>query len=434
MTVGMDLDHQWGFGNEHSTEAVVGALPIGQNSPQQVPLGLYAEQWSTTAFTTPRSENRRTWVYRVRPSAVHGQFRRLDSTNGLLHTGPINAPLEPNRMRWDPLPIPIEPTDFVDGLITMGANGDARMHAGMGVHLYAANESMTRVFSNTDGEMLIVAQQGSLLLETELGRLIVGPGEIAVIPRAQRFRVVLPDGTARGFVCENYGRGFTLPELGPIGSNGLANARDFRYPVAWFDAANLDSPTTLVQKFGGALWASELDHSPLDVVAWHGSSAPYAYDLALFNTMNTVSYDHPDPSIFTVLTSPSEIVGTANADFVIFPARWMVAEHTFRPPWFHRNVMSEFVALVTGVYDGKMTGFAPGGSSLHNSMAGHGPDGAKYDQAVAEELVPHRLDNTLTFMFETRWPLVPTSFAASGPLRQSNYDAAWDALPRRFEP
>ncbi len=427
------LNHVWGFGNEHASESVVGALPVGQNSPQVAPLGLYAEQLSATAFTAPRSENRRTWVYRVRPSAAHGRYHQLTSASQVA-AAPIAEALEPNRLRWNPLPLPPIPTDFVDGLITMGANGDVRTHAGMAVHLYAATASMDRVFANSDGELLIVPQEGALHLDTELGRLHVQPGEIAVIPRAMRFRVGLPDGTARGYVCENYGRLFMLPELGPIGSNGLVNARDVRSPVAWFDDANLDRPTTLVNKIDGALWHTDLDHSPLDVVAWHGSNVPYAYDLARFNTINTVSFDHPDPSIFTVLTSPSEVVGTANVDFVIFPPRWMVAEHTFRPPWFHRNVMSEFMGLVHGTYDAKAEGFLPGGSSLHNSFTAHGPDAATFDKASTADLQPQRIESTLAFMFESRCPIVPTRFAATGPLRQTDYDDAWNGLQRRFNP
>ncbi len=422
----------WGFGNEHASEAVKDTLPIGQNSPQQVALGLYAEQLSATAFTAPRHENRRTWVYRVRPSASHGRFALLDSRTDLA-AAPIDGLLEPNRLRWNPLPMPDAPTDFVEGLVTVAGNGDVRAHSGIAVHLYAANRSMERAFSNSDGELLIVPQEGSLEIRTELGRLIVKPGEIAVVPRGFRFSVLIGE-VARGYVCENYGRLFTLPELGPIGANGLANARDVRSPVAWFDDQHLDDPSELVTKIDGRLWTTTLAHSPFDVVAWHGNNVPYAYDLARFNTMNTVSYDHADPSIFTVLTSPSEVPGTANCDFVIFPPRWTVAEHTFRPPWFHRNVMSEFMGLIHGVYDAKADGFTPGGSSLHNSFTAHGPDAATFDAASAAALDPKKIDNTLAFMFESRLPLVPTHWATTTPLRQNDYDDAWATLRRQFPP
>jgi homogentisate 1,2-dioxygenase len=417
-----------GFGNEFATEAVPGALPQGQNSPQRVPFDLYAEQLSGSPFTAPRGEIRRTWTYRLRPTASHRPYRRRD--DGLWRSGPFNE-LEtpPNRLRWDPLALPEAPMDFVDGLVTMAGCGDPALTAGVAVHIYRANRSMLhRVFYDADGEMLLVPQVGRLRLVSELGALALAPGEIAIIPRGIRFRVELLDGSARGYVCENYGAVFRLPELGPLGSNGLANPRDFLTPIARFEDA--DKPVEVVQKFMGHLWATELDHSPLDVVAWHGNLAPYKYDLARFNVMGTVSFDHPDPSIFTVLTSPSEIRGTANVDFVIFPPRWMVAEHTFRPPWFHRNVMNEFLGLVQGVYDAKAGGFLPGGASLHNCMAGHGPDVASYEKAASAGLAPQKIENTLAVMFETRWVLRPTRFALETPALQKDYDACWQGFPK----
>lgn len=418
-----------GFGNHHATEAVPGALPVGQNSPQHVPYGLYAEQLSGTAFTAPRVENRRSWLYRLRPSASHQPYAPYAGA-GRLRSGPFDeVPPSPNRLRWDPLPLPDTPTDFVDGLVTYGGNGDPATGAGIGIHLYVANRSMEgRVFYTADGELLIVPQQGRLTLRTEMGVLDLRPGKIGVVPRGVRFRAELPDGAARGYALENYGALFRLPELGPIGSNGLANPRDFVAPAAWFE--DIDAPTEVVQKFQGQLWTTRLDHSPLDVVAWHGNLAPYKYDLARFNTINTVSFDHPDPSIFTVLTSPSDTPGTANCDFVIFPERWMVAEHSFRPPWFHRNVMSEFMGLIHGAYDAKAGGFAPGGASLHNCMSGHGPDLASYETAVAADLKPHKIQNTLAFMFESRWVIRPTRFAMDTPLRQNDYDACWANFPK----
>jgi len=419
-----------GFGNEFATEAVAGALPEGRNSPQRVPLGLYAEQISGTPFTAPRGELRRSWLYRIRPTASHPLYRRRD--DGLLRSGPFDeVETPPNRLRWDPLPLPEKPVDFVDGLVTMGGNGDPASSAGMAIHAYLANRSMAdRVFYDADGELLIVPQQGRLRLPTELGVLTVAPGEVAVVPRGLRFRVELLDGVAQGYVCENHGAVLRLPELGPIGSNGLANPRDFLAPVAWFEDA--ERPVEVVQKFMGHLWATELDHSPLDVVAWHGNYAPYKYDLARFNAMGTVSFDHPDPSIYTVLTSPSDTRGTANVDFVIFPPRWLVAEDTFRPPWFHRNVMNEFLSLIHGVYDAKAAGFAPGGASLHNCMSGHGPDVASYEKAVAADLKPHKVENVLAFMFETRWVIRPTRFALETPALQKDYDSCWQGFARNF--
>ena len=418
-----------GFGGHLETEAVPGALPVGRNSPQRTPFGLYAEQLSGTAFTAPRAENRRSWLYRLHPSASHAPFQPYSGAS-LLRSGPFTeAPATPNRLRWDPLPMPEAPVDFVDGLVTYGGAGDVGVGAGIGLHLYAATASMQdRAFFSSDGELLIVPQAGRLDLRTEMGRMEVGPLQVAVIPRGVRFAVHLPDGAGRGYVCENYGALFRLPELGPIGANGLANPRDFETPQAGFE--DRDAPVELVQKFQGALWTTTLDHSPLDVVAWHGNLAPYAYDLRRFNTMGTVSFDHPDPSIFTVLTSPSDTPGTANCDFVIFPPRWMVAEDTFRPPWFHRNVMSEFMGLIEGAYDAKAGGFAPGGASLHNQMNGHGPDRAAWEKAVATELAPHKLEATMAFMFESRWVVRPTRWASETPLAQLDYDAVWNDFPK----
>ena len=416
-----------GFGNHFATEAVEGALPVGRNSPQKTPMGLYAEQLSGTAFTAPRSENLRSWLYRLRPSAQHPPYRPFAQNE--VRSGPFDeAAPNPNRLRWDPLPMPSAPTDWVEGLVTYGGNGDADVGTGVGIHLYAANRSMVdRVFYDADGELLIVPQEGVLRFVTEFGLIEASPGHIVLIPRGVRFRVEV-FGPSRGYVCENYASPFRLPDLGPIGSNGLANPRDFETPEAAFE--DVDRPTECIQKYGGRLWTTTFDHSPLDVVAWHGNYAPCRYDTARFNTINTVSYDHPDPSIFTVLTSPSDTPGTANCDFVIFPPRWMVAEATFRPPWFHRNVMSEFMGLIHGAYDAKAGGFAPGGASLHNRMSGHGPDQASYDGAIKAELKPHKIENTMAFMFETRMPIRVTNWAQETPLMQLDYDDCWSGFAK----
>jgi homogentisate 1,2-dioxygenase len=434
------LRYQSGFGNEFASEALPGALPQGQNSPQQVPYGLYAEQLSGTAFTVARGANRRSWLYRIRPALSHRPFRPIDG--GLVRGSPFDeVPAPPDQLRWNPFAIPAEATDFLHGLKTIAGNGDAAAHIGCAVHLYCANRSMReRFFYDADGELLIVPQQGRLRLATELGIVEVAPGEIAVVPRGLRFRVDLPDAQAeggheagaRGYVCENYGAAFRLPDLGPIGANGLASPRDFLVPVAAYE--DREASCELVGKFNGRLWAAPMDHSPLDVVAWHGNYAPYKYDLARFNTINTVSFDHPDPSILTVLTSPSESPGTANVDFVIFPPRWMVAEHTFRPPYFHRNVMNEFMGLLHGQYDAKEEGFLPGGASLHNCMSGHGPDAASFAKASSAALQAERPQNTLAFMFESRYLLRPIRFALEAPELQQDYHECWEGLPKRFDP
>jgi homogentisate 1,2-dioxygenase len=415
-----------GFGNEFASEALPGALPVGQNSPQRPPYGLYAEQFSESPFTVPRREQRRTWLYRIRPSALHGPFRKAEQ--GEL-AGPLAAP-NPNRLRWDPLPYPDHPADFLSALVTMSATAPSEAASGVSVHVYTANRSMERVFFDADGELLILPQEGRLRVLTECGRLDAEPGEVVLIPRGMKFAVKLRDGRARGYVCENHGAPFRLPDLGPIGANGLANPRDFETPVAWFEER--DEPVELVQKFLGTLWTTTLDHSPFDVVAWHGNAVPCKYDLRRFNTINTVSFDHPDPSIFTVLTSPTPVAGMANVDFVIFPPRWMVAEHTFRPPWFHRNVMNECMGLIFGVYDAKAEGFLPGGLSLHARMSAHGPDAPTTERAMAAELAPHKIDHTLAFMFETSEVLRPTVFAMTSPALQKDYDACWNGLRKLF--
>jgi homogentisate 1,2-dioxygenase len=421
----MKLSYQSGFGNTFSTEAVRGALPVGQNSPQRTPRGLYPEVLSGTAFTAPRAENLSSWLYKLRPSAMHPPFRRI--AQGLLRSGPFDeADASPNRLRWDPLPIPSKPTDFVDGLFTVAGSGDPASQSGIAVHVYRANRPMRdRYFYCADGELMFVPQQGAVLLATELGRLEVKPGEIAVVPRGMKFRVEVA-GATRGYLCENYGAHFRLPELGPIGSQGLAQRRDFLAPVAAYE--DKAGRCQLVAKFLGGLWATDLRHSPLDVVAWHGNCAPYKYDLARFMAVNTVTFDHADPSIFTVLTSPSGQAGVANCDFVIFPPRWLVAEHTFRPPWFHRNVMSELMGLVRGVYDGKAEGFLPGGVSIHNCMSGHGPDRPTYDKASSVPLKPHKLEDTLAFMWESRYVFRPTRAALAAKALQKGYEKAWQGF------
>jgi homogentisate 1,2-dioxygenase len=418
-----------GFGSHFATEAVPGALPEGRNSPQRPAFGLYAEQLSGTSFTAPRSENRRSWLYRMRPSAEHPPYRRYEGAR-LFAPGTIDAPLAPNRLRWNPLPIDEgKNLDVIDSLTTMVANRDPQTLEGVAVHLYRASRDMERrFFFDADGELLFIPQEGRLSLRTEMGRIDIAPGEVALVPRGVRFRALLPDGKARGYVAENHGALFRLPELGPIGSNGLANPRDFLTPVAAFE--DQEGEFELVQKYLGSLWTTTLDHSPIDVVAWHGNLAPWKYDLSRFNTVGTVSFDHPDPSIFTILTSPSETPGRANADFVIFPPRWMVAEDTFRPPWFHRNVMSECMGLIHGAYDAKAEGFAPGGLSLHNLMAGHGPDVASWKAASEAELKPHKIEGTMAFMVESCWPFRPTRFAMEADALQRDYDSAWGGFPK----
>lgn len=424
------MQYQCGFGNHLSTEAVPGALPQGQNSPQRAPLGLYAEQLSGAAFTAPRAQNLRSWLYRIRPSTVHGTFRPATVERWVTAPGDGTRP-PPNQLRWDPMPMPTKPTAWPNGVATFAVNGDAANRIGGAVHLYALTQSMeNEYFYDSDGELLFVPQEGTLVLKTEMGPLEVAPGEIGVVPRGVKFQVVLKDKAARGYVNENYGQPFRLPELGPIGANGLASARDFLAPSAAFE--DRAGSFTVWNKFEGVLWSAAWEHAPLDVVAWHGTYFPYKYDLGRFNTIGTISFDHPDPSIFTVLTSPSEQPGTANCDFVVFPPRWMVAEKTFRPPYYHRNVMSEFMGLVKGAYDAKGEGFVPGGGSLHNCMTGHGPDAETYEKASAAELKPHYIADTMAFMFESRLVWRPTAYALETPQLQKDYLSCWKGLKKHF--
>lgn len=429
----MEKNYLSGFGNHFSSEARPHALPLDQNSPQKAPLGLYPEQLSGSAFTAPRATNLFAWLYRIRPSVMHSKFTPLPELTKKTFTEPLHV--DPNQMRWNPLPPLQGPTDFVEGMRTVCGTGSVHEQSGLHAHLYAFNKAMgKRFFMNADGDFLFVVQSGQLQIKTEMGIIDLEPGEIAVVPRGMKFQVnPLKSGeTCTGYVGENFGAPFRLPDLGPIGANGLAHRRHFLTPVAAFE--DIEGDFEIVGKYAGALWKCEMKHSPLDVVAWHGNYVPFKYDLRKFNTINTVSFDHPDPSIFTVLTSPSDTPGTANVDFAIFPPRWMVAEHTFRPPYFHRNCMSEYMGLIYGVYDAKTSGgFVPGGGSLHNFYSAHGPDSDTFAKASEAPLQPHKLENTLAFMFESRKPYKVTDFARGAGFLQPDYQDYWQGFKKNFK-
>ncbi|KAL4949274.1 Homogentisate 1,2-dioxygenase [Aspergillus filifer] len=427
--------YQNGFDCYHESEAIAGALPVGQNSPQKAPYGLYAEKLSGTAFTAPRNENKQTWVYRILPAASHENFVEEDPNTYQTITDSKRLQHIPNQLRWDPFDLD-ETVDWVHGLHQVAGSGDPTIKQGLGILLYAAGKDMGKeAFYSADGDFLIVAQHGVLDIQTELGRLVVRPNEICVIPRGVRYRVTLPDGPVRGYICELYQGHYQLPELGPIGSNGLANARDFQAPVASFD--DEEEEYRLYSKFNNHLFSARQDHSPFDVVAWHGNYYPYKYDLGRFNTIGSVSFDHPDPSIYTVLTGPSDHVGTAIADFVIFPPRWLVAEDTFRPPWYHRNTMSEFMGLITGNYDAKTGGgFQPAGASLHNIMSAHGPDSDAFEGASNAELKPAKVGaGSMAFMFESSLMVGVSEWGLKTcqKVQEEYNEHSWRPLKRHFK-
>ena len=429
----MTFETMSGFGNNFETEALKGALPQGQNSPQRAPYGLYAEQLSGSPFTAPQGTNERSWLYRIRPSVK--QSGRYEPTELQHFKSAPNAPgavALPGQRRWDPVAIPESKATFLDGVRTMTTAGDVLAQSGMATHLYLANASMQgEAFFNADGEMLIVPQLGALELRTELGVLHLEPGEIAILPRGVLAQVNVLEEQARGYICENYGARFALPERGPIGANCLANPRDFKAPVAAFEES--EAPHRLRFKWCGQFFETTIPYCPFDVVAWHGNYTPYKYDLSTYSPVGAILFDHPDPSIFTVLTAPSGEAGTANIDFVIFPDRWLVAEHSFRPPWYHRNIMSEFMGLIYGQYDAKEQGFVPGGMSLHNMMLPHGPDAQGFEKASRADLKPHKLEGTMAFMFETRFPQLMTEFAATLKTLQQDYVGCWSDLKKRFD-
>jgi homogentisate 1,2-dioxygenase len=432
-----------GFGNGFESEALAGALPIGRNSPQKVAFGLYAEQLSGSPFTAPRATNERSWLYRIRPSVAHwGDFTRVPTEAGAptepvkyWRSAPDDAPTPPiAQMRWDSLPMPSaqDGFNFITGVRTMTTAGDVGIRTGCALSVYTIGKAMVdEYFYNGDAEMLFVLERGDVRFWTEFGIIDAEPGEIVVIPRGVKLRVEV-SAPARGYLCENYGGAFTLPERGPIGANCMANPRDFMTPVAAYE--DRDVPSTLFVKWGGSLWQTALGHSVLDVVAWHGNYAPYKYDLRRYSPVGPLLFDHADPSIYTVLTSPSETPGSANIDFVCFPDRWMVAEDTFRPPWYHMNIMSEFMGLIYGIYDAKPSGFVPGGISLHNCMMPHGPDADAFQLATEQALEPVKQEGTMAFMFETRFPQRVTSFAAEVPERQRAYADCWSGIEKRFDP
>jgi len=429
-TVGTTNGYMPGFGNDFETEALSGALPQGMNSPQKCNYGLYGEQLSGTAFTAHPPE--RTWTYRIRPSVKHSaRYTKIDLPYWKSAPNVDPDVISLGKYRWDPVPH-AEGLTWLTGMRTMTTAGDVNTQVGMASHVYLVTDSMVdSYFFSADSELLVVPQEGRLRFATELGIIDLEPQEIAILPRGLVYRVEVLEGPCRGFVCENYGQKFELPARGPIGANALANPRDFKAPVAAFE--DREAPSTLTIKWCGQFHETKIGQSPLDVVAWHGNYAPYKYDLKTYCPVGAILFDHPDPSIFTVLTAPSGVPGTANIDFVLFRDRWMVAENTFRPPWYHKNIMSELMGNIYGQYDAKPQGFVPGGMSLHNMMLPHGPDKNAFEGASNSNLGPHKLENTMSFMFETRFPQHLTKFAALEAPLQDDYIDCWVDLEKKFD-
>ena len=422
-----------GFGNDFETESLEGALPEGQNSPQRCNYGLYGEQLSGTAFTAPQAQNERTWCYRIRPSVKHAnRYEKIQNPYWISAPNIDQDIVSLGQYRWDPVPHSDLSLNWITGMRTMTTAGDVNTQVGMAAHIYLVNTSMIDdYFYSADSELLVVPQEGSLRFHTELGIIDLEPKEIGLLPRGLLYRVEVINGPCRGFVCENYGQKFEMPNRGPIGANCLANRRDFKTPVAAFE--DRETPSTVTIKWCGQFHKTEIEHSPLDVVAWHGNYAPCKYNLKNFCPVGSILFDHPDPSIYTVLSAPSGIFGTANIDFVLFRERWQVAENTFRPPWYHKNVMSELMGNIYGQYEAKPEGFVPGGTSLHNMMLPHGPDNDAFERASNSELKPTKMENTMSFMFETRFPQHLTNFAAKLAPLQDNYIDCWQDITKKFD-
>lgn len=421
------LQYLRGLGNELESEALPHALPIGQNSPQKCPYGLVSELVSGTTFTAPRAQNLRSYVFRIRPPVFDGRYERID--NGLFLTPPFDMPADPNYYIWGPLAEPTRQQDILESMATIAAGGSPLSQTGMAMHAYAANSSMTdRVFANGDGEMLFVLRLGRLRFVTEFGVIEAAPRELVVIPKGIKFRVEILDAFASGFVCENYGAPFRLPELGLLGGHGLANVVDFQVPVASY--VDSDGPIEVVTKYGGNLWSMQ-QHQPMDVVAWRGTLYPYKYNVDRFVHVGSLTVDHTDPSIYTVLTSPSDNVQGPNADFMIVRSpKWEVQQHTFRPPGFHRNTVGEFVLLIEGMFNN-----IPAGSFVaNNSWAPHGPD---IDEMVLGRTAPEdpfRLENFYIAIVESRFPMMISPFARSAKEMISDYTKNWAGYEKTFTP
>lgn len=427
------------FGDGYQSEALEGAVPEKYNSPQLAPHGLYAEQLSGTPFTKGRRVLERTWLYKIQPSAGHQRaaYRPVSNPSAFpMLLKPKHA--TPAQKRWPPVPLPADSQqiDWVHGMVCTAGAGSEETKAGIRIYHYAANISMgNSSFCSSDGDILILPEKGELDVVTEMGRMQVRPGEVCCIQRGIKYKVDIVDGKAvRGYACETFEGAFHPPDLGPMGTNGLANPRDFMRPSAWYEDKQCD--WMHYQKFLGEMFELPQSRSPFDTVGWHGNYIPWKYDLARFCAINSVTYDHVDPSSFTVVTSQTggREPGTASCDFVIFPPRWMVQEGTFRPPYYHRNCMSEYMGNISGQYEAKAQGFVPGAATLHSCMAGHGPDVQGFEGAIKIDTTKpmHLGFDNLAFMFESAYILRLTDYAVTTNPAEADYWKVWQGFRKMF--
>lgn len=433
-----------------SSEAVSGAVPAVNNSPQKPPLGLRTERISGGSFVAPRELSYQTWLYRLRASIAHSDWARLRVSGADEGYGPPSpvrpANVTPNSRLWGGFPAPAAGSHWANGQQLLGRNGDPQAKEGMALWVFSVTASMPprQAFASLDGEALVIPQSGALDIQTELGRLVVRQNEIAVIPRNVRYRVCLPEGKpCRGYVCELYQGHFRLPDLGVIGSTGLANVRDFQVPKAFVDATvhshlgttqapGPGAPTgvddgewSIVARLVGNLWHCTQAHTPFDVVGWHGTCYPFKYDLARFCALGNLVFDEHDPSLFVVLTARHHGAEptTAVVDFAVIPPRWMAARDTNWLPYFHRNTMQEFfgpiVALQDGAHPLNATGetnrFAPFGAGLNGCMSTHGPSERDFQAARARDTTTPAFvggdEGVTIFLVETERPLLLSDWA-----------------------
>ncbi|RSL87550.1 hypothetical protein CDV31_016235 [Fusarium ambrosium] len=423
-----------GLGNLHQSEAFPDAVPLVNSYPQHAKYGLRSEKVSGTSFTaTPRSQNLWSFLYRARPSYNHGTF---ELWNQHLETANPSRPkhLTPNSYVWPTFNV--TKGDWTAQHL-LGGNGSPTDKTGVAIWLFHVNKDMPpqTVFSSQDGEALIVPQTGALDIQTEYGKLLVRQQEIAVIPRGIKYRVTLPEGKeARGYVLELYQGHFRLPELGIIGSIGLANPRDFQVPTASFDgkiesqgdtqvavANDGRGEWTIISRLDTKLWFATQDSTPFDVAGWQGTLYPYKYDVRRFNYIGNLNYDHADPSVFVVLTSQSygKEPGTAVVDFAAVGEHWHPAQHTLRVPWYHRNTASEFVFPIIAEQDPKSRlntsdTFGPWGAWLNANMVTHGSNEQEYAEWQAKDtLTPMKLQDfgVTSAIIETEATLLLTDWA-----------------------